>query len=624
MMRTIFSLCLVTGSLFTLSAQDIAHYWQQRVEYEMEIDMDVSTNRFTGKQNLTYYNNSPDTLNRVFYHLYFNAFQPGSMMDIRSLNIEDPDRRVRDRISQLSPEEIGYQHILSLQQDGKDVSHKVSGTILEVWLNEPILPGEKTEFSMSFEAQVPLQVRRSGRDNSEGIEYSMSQWYPKLAEYDERGWNANPYIGREFHGVWGDFDVKITIDSSYTIGGTGILQNANKIGHGYQDEGKTIKNNDVRLTWHFKAENVHDFMWAADPDYTHETAQVPGGPLLRFLYQKNSQTEENWAQLQEYMVKAVPFMNSNFGEYPYESYAFVQGGDGGMEYPMATLITGNRNLRSLVGVSVHEMFHSWYQGVLGTNESLYPWMDEGFTSWASAITMRYLFNPEQTGNPNAGSYQGYFYMANSGNEEPMTTHSDMYHTNRSYGINAYSKGAVFLAQLGYVIGHENLMKGMRRYYNTWKFKHPDEVDFIRVMEKVSGIELDWYLINFAYTTNQIDYGISAVRGNGETTMVELSRMGDMMMPVDLYVEYTDGTTEILYIPLRIMRGEKPVENVEVSRVTMEAWPWTYPNYGVVINRPLSDIVRMEIDPTDRLADIDKSNNVFDNTIEITPFSDPTR
>ncbi len=620
----LLSLALLAGLSFSLNAQNASDYWQQRVEYEMEIDMNVTTNRFTGDQKLTYYNNSPDTLNRVFYHLYFNAFQPGSMMDVRSLNIEDPDRRVGSRISKLEPNEIGYQHILSLRQDGKEVSYKISGTILEVWLNKPILPGEKSVFTMKFEAQVPLQVRRSGRDNAEGIEYSMSQWYPKLSEYDERGWNANPYIGREFHGAWGDFDVKITIDSAYTIGGTGILQNAAKIGHGYQEPGKEVNTKSQRLTWHFKAENVHDFMWAADPDYTHETAQVPGGPLLRFFYQKNAETEENWKTLQEYMVKAVPFMNENFGEYPYSTYSFIQGGDGGMEYPMATLITGNRSLQSLVGVSIHEMFHSWYQGVIGTNESLYPWMDEGFTSWASSITMRYLFNPEASGNPHAGSYRNYMSMASSGNEEPLTTHSDMYHSNRSYGINAYSKGAVFLAQLGYVIGEENLMKGMRRYYNTWKFRHPDENDFIRIMEKTSGIELDWYLINFAYTTNQIDYGIEHVRGDGESTLVELRRNAGMMMPVDLHVEYADGTSEIFYIPLRIMRGEKPVENMDVPRITLEPWPWTYPSYGVKINRPLSEIHRIIIDPTGRMADIDRSDNEFDNTIEIIPFSDPTR
>lgn len=623
MKQLVSFLCFSSISLYSF-AQSSQGYWQQRVEYEMNINMDVESHRFTGDQKLTYYNNSPDTLDRVYYHLYFNAFQPGSMMDIRSLTIQDPDQRVKDRISKLSPEETGYQHVLSLKQDGKEISHKVSGTILEVWLNEPILPGKNTVFTMTFEGQVPLQVRRSGRDNAEGIDYSMAQWYPKLAEYDLRGWHANPYVGREFHGVWGDFDVKITIDSSYTIAGTGILQNPNKIGHGYQDEDKEVSSSKETLTWHFIAENVHDFMWAADPDYTHAKAQVPGGPMLHFFYQKNEETTGNWQKLQEYMVKAVPFMNDKFGEYPYPVYSFIQGGDGGMEYPMATLITGNRNLNSLVGVSVHEMFHSWYQGVLATNESLYPWMDEGFTSFASSITMQYLMNPESNENPHGGSYRAYFAQASSGNEEPLTTHSDMYHTNSSYGTNAYSKGAVFLNQLGYVIGQENLMKGLRRYYNEWKFKHPTDLDLIRVMEKVSGIELDWYLMNFVYTTNQVDYAINhVIETNGET-LVTLSRVKDMMMPIDLYVEYKDGTTEIYYIPLRMMRGEKPVENLEVSRITMEPWPWTYPEYSLKISRPLNDIRKITIDPTERLADINRENNQFDNEAVIEPFTDPTR
>ena len=597
-------------------------YWQQRVEYKMEIDMDVATHRFTGSQELTYFNNSPDTLTRVFYHLYFNAFQPGSMMDMRSLSIDDPDRRVADRISKLTDEEIGYQHINSLKQNGRDVAYNVTGTILEVRLNEPILPGKQAEFDMEFDAQVPVQIRRSGRDNAEGIAYSMSQWYPKLCEYDYRGWHTNPYIGREFHGVWGDFDVKITIDPTYTIGGTGYLQNPDKIGHGYQEEGKEVTPSEKPIPWHFKAPDVHDFMWAADPGYTHTKIQVPDGPVLHFFYEANDGNRANWEQLPEIMVRAIQYMNQNFGVYPYEQYSFVQGGDGGMEYPMATLITGGRNLQSLVGVSVHEMIHSWFQGVLATNESLYPWMDEGFTSFASALTMAHL--SDQEGAPYMGSYRGYFANVAGGKEEPLTTHSDMYHTNRSYGINAYSKGAVFLAQLGYIIGEETLMKGMRRYYNTWKFKHPTDIDLIRIMEKESGIQLDWYLETFVYTTKTIDYGIEAVSTDGTETLVKLKRIGEMMMPVDLYVEYADGSSEILYIPLRIMRGEKPVEFEDMQRRTLQAWPWTYPTYTLKISRPLSEITSIEIDSSERMADINRQNNLYRRMENAEVFQDPTK
>ena len=214
----------VLGCLGLLShAQD--YRWQQHVKYSMEVDLDVNSHQFQGTQKLIYTNNSPDTLNRVFYHLYFNAFQPGSMMDVRSRTISDPDSRVGKRISKLKESEIGYLRVQSLSQDQQPLEYQTEGTILEVELDKPLYPGQSTTFDMSFNGQVPLQIRRSGRDNEEGISYSMSQWYPKLAEYDHMGWHANPYIGREFHGVWGDFELRLKIDKNYVVAATGHLQN---------------------------------------------------------------------------------------------------------------------------------------------------------------------------------------------------------------------------------------------------------------------------------------------------------------------------------------------------------------------------------------------------------------
>lgn len=599
------------------------NYWQQRVEYEMDIVMDVARHQFSGTQKLTYFNNSPDTLNRVFYHLYFNAFQPGSMMDVRSRTIADPDSRVGDRIYHLSKEEIGYQKINSLEQDGESVEYIIDGTILEVTLAEPILPGKSTVFEMEFNGQVPLQIRRSGWNSSEGVEFSMSQWYPKISQYDDMGWHPNPYIGREFYGVWGDFDVKITIDSSYVMGATGILKNPEEIGHGYQQKGSKVNRpNSKTLTWHWIAENVHDFMWAADPDFVHTTAQVPGGPMLHFLYQDSVVATEthfpreelikNWKQLPEYTVKAFQYMNKRFGQYPYEKFYVIQGGDGGMEYPMGTLITGNRSLPSLVGVTVHELVHSWYYGVLASNENRFPWMDEGFTTYASSLIMDHLFAANSK-FPHQGSYNSYFNIVNSGMEEALDTHADHFHTNRAYGAASYSKGAVFLNQLRYVIGNETFNRGMIRYYNTWKFKHPTGKDFIRVMEKESGIILDWYYEYFINTTKTIDYGVTAVLGNGKNTYVTLERHELMPMPVDVMVTYADGSQELFYIPLRIMRGEK--EDTEypanVRWTTKEDWPWVNPTYTLKIPRPASAIERIEIDPSMRMADINRENNTLD-------------
>jgi hypothetical protein len=428
-----------------------------------------------------------------------------------------------------------------------------------------------------------------------------------MAEYDSWGWHAHPYVGREFYAPWGDFDVTINIDKDYVVAATGYLQNPEEIGYGYEDEGMKVKRKGKKLSWNFKAENVHDFLWAADPDYTHTKAEVPEGPTLHFFYQKDSLTE-NWESLPEYAVKAFEFISENFGKYPYDKYSIIQGGDGGMEYPMATLITGHRNLPSLVGVTVHEALHSWYQGVLATNESYYAWMDEGFTTYATSLTMDHLF-PSGNQRPALRNYRAYYALATSDKEEPLSTHADHFNTNFAYGLGSYYKGAVAVAQLAYVIGEENLSKGMIRYFDTWKFKHPDDRDFARVMEKESGIELDWYFDYWVNTIHTIDYGIDTVLTNESETVVQLERVGMMPMPLDVVVTKTDGTQIMYYIPLGIMRGEKPNET-GMEREIMKDWFWTHPKYELVLDLAKDEITSIEIDPSNRMADIDRENNTF--------------
>ena len=297
MTKSLFFLSLV---LFSFNAFAQPDRWQQKVKYTMNIDMDVTTNQYKGKQALEYWNNSPDTLKKVFYHLYFNAFQPNSMMDVRSRrqgsvvlrkdrngnDIVDWDPRVEDRIVNLQPDEIGYQKIGSVKMNGRPQKYTVHETILEVMLDKPILPKTKVVFDMDWDAQVPLQIRRSGRDNpTTGVRFTMTQWYPKMVEYDYEGWHPTPYIAREFYGVWGDYDVSINIDKSYVLGGTGYLQNPNAIGYGYEAKGaKVIRPAGEKLTWRFTAPNVHDFAWAADPEYKHITRTIPNGPTVHVLY----------------------------------------------------------------------------------------------------------------------------------------------------------------------------------------------------------------------------------------------------------------------------------------------------------------------------------------------------
>ncbi|HNP94174.1 MAG TPA: M1 family metallopeptidase [Cyclobacteriaceae bacterium] len=597
---TLLTILVINSIVF---AQD--YRWQQRVEYAMNIQLDTKTHRIAGDQQLIYHNNSNDTLTKVYYHLYFNAFQPGSMMDVRSRNLPDPDPRVMDRISKLSNSEIGYHRIISLNQDGTETKFRVTGTLLEVNLPRPIYPHSKTTLVMKFESQVPIQIRRSGRDNKEGIAYSMTQWYPKIAEYDFKGWHAYPYIAREFHGVWGDFDVKITINPDFTVAGSGILQNANEIGHGYEDKGVSVKKSKTDLTWHFVAKNVHDFAWTADPDYRHTKVQVPNGPLLHFFFQPGEKTTDNWTKLMDYGVKHFQFMNDRYGKYPYETYSIIQGGDGGMEYPMCTLITGERSLGSLVGVMAHEAAHAWFQGVLGNNEALYPWMDEGFTDFASNESVGILFNEP---DPQQSAYQAYFLLVKKGLQEPLGQHSDHYNTNTAYGISAYSMGAMFLNQLKYLVGDNVFYPAMRKYFNTWKFKHPEPNDFLRVFEKESGLQLHWFYRDWILSTKHIDYGIEKIESKGDQTQIELKRIGDMAMPIELVLELKDGTKRGVYLPMNELLGQKNFKGDSLNWTIEKTWNWVEPTYSFTVDQQKSDIVKVTLDPKRYLPDLDYTNN----------------
>ena len=571
--------------------------WQQNADYEMNVDIDVESYRFNGSQEILYTNNSPDTISKVYYHLYFNAFKPGSQMDVRSLNISDPDSRVKDRISKLGKNEEGDLSVFELKQDGKPVFFEQQETVLLARLNKVLLPGKKTKLTLLFKGVVPKQIRRSGRNNKDGVALSMTQWYPKLAEYDFEGWHPNPYIAREFHGVWGDYSVKITIDKNYILGGTGYLQNSTEIGYGYHPKNKTIDHSEKeKLTWHFFAPSVHDFTWAADPDFVHDVVKGPNDVDLHFLYKTN---QENWRKLQPHSVGLMKYFNENIGEYPWKQYSIIQGGDGGMEYAMSTLITGGEQYSRLLGTTSHEMAHAWFQHILANNEAKHPWMDEGFASYIDVLAENSVLGKTPK-NPFKRSYDSYRRLANSGVEQPQTTHSDRYNYNFAYSVSAYSKGSVFLAQLGYIVGPKTLKKILKRYFNEFKFKHPSPNDFKRVAEKVSDLELEWYLNDWTRTAEKIDYAITYTKGNAV-----LERKGLIPMPIELVVTFKDETKKHYYIPTDLMRGVK--KELSSSFEILPSWGWASPFYSFPLQK---EVVKIEIDPSGLLADVDLKNNIY--------------
>ena len=617
----------VMFSLMQVLAQ--ADRWQQKIDYTIKAALNVQDNIVKGSENIIYTNNSPDSLKKVYFHMYWNAFQPNSAMDSRSRelgknlltnrrgdNVQDWDARVKDRIQKLSTTEIGYQRVSSISVNGvaqKLVDHE---TILEVQLTKAIAPKSSVTLAVQFEAQVPVQIRRSGRDNAEGIRYSMSQWYPKMVEYDYQGWNTNPYIAREFYGVWGNYDVTIDIDKTYMVAATGVLQNPNN-----KPTAAGIQ------SWNFKGNNIHDFVWAADPQFKHLSKQVRPNLTLNVYYkQKDAVSDSNWANVLWAAERALPFMEKKYGAYPYPQYSFIQGGDGGMEYAMATLIKGPG-----LGTVFHEWMHNWYQHVLGTNESLFPWMDEGFTSFAEAEVSNFYninFAPSspyisdrekaqiiknnekaKTALPlvQSGNYLGYLTLAKSGLEEPMSTHSDHYNTNYAYSSAAYSKGATFLGILGYVVGDSVRDAVLGNYYATWKFKHPNANDFTRVAEKTSGLQLQWLKEYWVNSTKTIDYGLNDIQVSNGGALISIQRMGKFPMPIDVLVTYKDGTSELHYIPLDLMLGDKAAEN-GMQRIVHPEWKWVQPTYTFETKKPLSALKSIEIDPTHRMPDINRTNN----------------
>jgi len=600
-MKKLLFVTILLISQFALSQKN---YWQQHVDYKMVIDVDVEKHTYIGTQRLVFTNNSPDKLDRVFYHLYFNAFKPGTDLEQNSRYSTDDSRTMSNNILMLDEKDWGDVQIKSLKQDGVNVKFKVEETILEVELDKPLGSGASTVLEMEFFVQTPAMIRRSGKNSEDNVAFSMSQWYPKLCQYDDEGWHANPYIGREFYGIWGDFDVTINIDKNYTVAGSGYLQNPELVGHGYAPLKKGVKHGD-KISWRFIAPNVHDFSWAADPNFTHDYIDIDGGPRMHFFYKADSKYVDLWREFQPNSAEFLKFFSNTIGKYPYKQYSVIMAGDGGMEYAMCTFIdgVGHPTMRSLYSVTSHEIAHTWFQFLMATNESKHSWMDEGFTSYIDDVALNVVLK-EGKSLPNAKAYSDYFQWVATGLEEPMTTHADRFKYNTGYGMSAYDKGSIFLSQLQYVIGKDNFDKTLKKYFDDWAFKHPKPNDFIRSAENVSGLELDWYLLDWAQSTMTIDYSVNSLYGVDNKTKVVLKRIGQMGMPIDLRVELISGEILDFNIPMTKMRGHKPTEKSTLLR----SWSWAKPYYELWIDVDSKNISKIIIDPKNEMADINRDNN----------------
>ena len=598
-----------------LSAQKYA-YSQQHAKYKMDIDVDAKNYTYEGKQTLTYTNNSPDELNVVYFHLYWNAFKPGSMMDQRVTSQgKNGDSRLQingvSTLASIPKDEEGAQNIHWIKQNGKDLKFEIQETIMKVYLNSPLKANSSTLFTMEWDAVIPMQIRRAGRNNREGIDMTVTQWYPKIAEYDYDGWATFDYIGREFHAPFSDYEVNIKIDKNYVIGAGGTLENPLEV-KGYDPKAtlKTDKNN--KTTWKWTAKNLLDFAWAADRDYTVDSFVVLNGPKVYYVYQKSEKTKY-WEESKPFVTQFFQIMNATFGRYVYPSYSFIQGGDGGMEYGMCTMMLGEaRTLDGLVGLMVHEGGHSYNQQIMAYNESMRPWMDEGFTSYYDDIIMHQLFPPKSPqANPFTTSIDRYRNFVKRGIEEPAGWLGDHHDNGNAYSFATYYKGELFLVQLGYIMGEQNLALVMRTFYNEWNLKHPTDRDFMNIAQKISGMDLKWFHHYWINTTKTIDYGIKEVKYDENSTTITLENKGTIPMPIDFSILTADKKVVNFQIPLNMTHTWKS-KDIYGDFKTIPYWPWTQKEYTLTIPYSKSQISALGIDFSQRLADV----NLEDNLVEV--------
>ena len=607
---------IILTLFFGLSSAQKNAYYQQYANYKMDIDVDAKNFTYNGNQTLNYTNNSPDELKVVYFHLYWNAFKPGSMMDQRVASQgKNGDSRLQNNgistLASIPKNEEGAQNIHWIKQNGKDLKFEIQETVMKVYLNTPLKAKSKTTFTMEWDAVIPMQIRRAGRNNREGIDMTVTQWYPKIAEYDYDGWATFDYIGREFHAPFSDFEVNIKIDKDYVIGAGGTLENPSEV-KGYDAKATIKTDRKDKATWKWTAKNMLDFAWAADRDYTVESFVILDGPKVNFVYQKSEKTKY-WEQSKPYVTKFFQIMNATYGRYVYPSYSFIQGGDGGMEYGMATMMLGEaKTLDGLVGLMVHEGGHSWNQQMMAYNESVRPWMDEGFTSYYDDYIMYQLF-PPQTPQPNpfTTSIDRYRNFVKRGIEEPAGWLGDHHDNGTAYSFATYYKGEMFLIQLGYIMGEQNLALVMKEFYNEWHLKHPTDRDFMHIAQKISGMDLKWFHHYWINTTKTIDYGIKDVKYGENSTTITLENKGTVPMPIDFSILTKDKQVVNFHIPLNMTHTWK-TKDIYGDFQTMPYWPWTQKEYTLTIPYNKSQISVLGIDFSKRLADI----NLEDNLVEV--------
>jgi hypothetical protein len=494
------------------------NYWQQQVNYKINVSLNDQNNSLKGTEELEYINNSPDALNFIWFHLWENAYKNDSTAFAKQLL---RDKKGQDRLKKFK--DRGFIDSLDFTVDGQKAKFETDPEnidVIKLLLPKPLPSGGRIKIQTPFYVDIPQYISRSGHDDQS---YMICQWYPKPAVYDRKGWHQFPYLDEgEFYSEFGNFDVSITLPSSYIVGATGVLQNADELQQykaiGNSNVASSSRKNSVKYkvpsastkTLNYKGENILDFAWFADKDFVvrYDTMQVSSGRIVDVFTYHHPDGNKNWVHSTDYVKSGARAYSSYFGEYPYPVVQAVEGPknemSGGMEYPMITLITSpDASEPMLDAVITHEVGHNWLMGILATNERTHGWMDEGINTYFQFRyeAEKYRFNsvfgdaiPREVKEKPAPEFQSLVYNALSKipAETPIDTPSEAFTNEEEYGIVVYLKTAEWMYYLEQELGRENLDKAVKAYYNQWKFKHPYPEDVKAVFEKELGRDMTPY------------------------------------------------------------------------------------------------------------------------------------
>ena len=543
-----------------------AGYWQQAVDYRIEAVLDPAQNELRARADVSYHNRSPDPLPYLWLHLEQNMCAPGSLTS----QLDQPPLVFLGSVFDFSCKGFaGGLAMDSVLVGGVAARTTIFGTTMRLDLAEPLAPGASLLMRMVWRFKVP--PFGGGRMGHDGPLYEFGQWYPRLAVYDDlRGWNHEPYIGAgEFYLEYGRFDVAITVPASHIVAATGTLQNAAQVLTVSQRDrlaraatsadpvaiitrgeagipARTRPSTSGSLTWRFSADSVRDFAFAASPDFQWD-ASAWEGVMIHTLFRPGATL---WAEANRMTRQALAYYSQQWLRYPWPQFTSIEGPVEGMEYPMITFDPGGPTREDVGWVLAHELGHQWVPMVVGSNERLYPWMDEGFNTFINlANAARYFSGTAYGDSIEAHPLHLYADHAVPG-EQPLILRpvevTDLFWA-------GYQKPALMLSLLrDEVLGRERFDAAFRQYLHAWAFRHPSPADFFRLMRDASGMDLDWYWREWVTTTTRLDQAVESIGTEVDgVTEVRLASLGTMVMPAELRLIFADGTSEVVRLPVEM-------------------------------------------------------------------------